>query len=82
MESGSATLQENPEVVQRNQINNSKAKQQYSFPQSDRFNNSRMFPISYSAMGLQINSTTSPTCGRPREKSSERAIASISASMF
>lgn len=31
-------LEENPEAVSRNQLNVSKAKMQYSFQQSDRFN--------------------------------------------
>lgn len=30
-------LEQNPEVVQRNQLNVSKAKMQYSFQQADRF---------------------------------------------
>lgn len=37
-----SSLEENPETINRNQLNNSRAKQQYSFPNSDRFAHSIM----------------------------------------
>lgn len=35
-----ADLEENPEAILKNQLNNSRSKMQYSFPQSQRFNDS------------------------------------------
>lgn len=61
-------LEENPEVIERNMLNVSKSKMQYSFSQADRFQNKKMY-IHHNQVSLHhLNSMIYQIYGFPREK--------------